>query len=143
MKVLLTTLVLCLASSNTFAFSSAVEALRAILPPGEYKGNALHGECSVKVEEVNFPKQDIKVTVTSDGVSLFKLVEENSVYAINVGRKFFLQSDRTLIGKNQEHYVERLVKTVTNRDDQLNVLVSEIYVIANGYEERTVECNLL
>ena len=38
---------------------------------------------------------------------------------------------------------ERFVKTVMNREEQLNVMVSEIYVIANGYEEQTVECNLL
>ena len=143
MKVIVATLVLMLTTSNLFAFNGAVDAFTHILPPGEYKGNALHGECTVKVEEVNFPKQDIKITVSNNGLTLFKLVESNSVYAINVGRKFFLQSDRTHIGPNQQHYVERFVKTVMNREEQLNVMVSEIYVIANGYEEQTVECNLL
>jgi hypothetical protein len=134
---------LMLASHTLFAEENAVDSFKSILPIGTYKGNGFTSECFVTVEEVNFPDTALKVTVKTDSGELFKLIKKDSTFGINVGRKFYLQSDRKLIGPNQKYYVENILRTVDkDKTGILNVYLSEVYVIESHYDENTLECNL-
>lgn len=132
---------LMLTSHTLLAEENAVDSFKSILAPGIYKGSGFTSECLVTVEEVNFPDTDLKVTVHNDSGELFKLIRKDSTFGINVGRKFYLQSDRKNIGPNQKYYMENVLRTV-EKVDQLNVQISEVYVIEGSYTENTVECNL-
>jgi hypothetical protein len=135
--------VLCLTlflSINGYA--KAVDTFKTILKPGIYKGEAFLGECTVIVEEVNFPDNAISVTVNQNGVEVFKLFNNDALFAVNNERQFFFQTDRIYIGANKKSYVEKILKTVQTTDGALNVLVAETLVVATNYEERIAECNL-
>jgi hypothetical protein len=140
-KSILLGFILTISFSNAFA-DNAVDAFKSILPPGEYKGNAFTGECTVLVEEVNYPEFAFNVTVKAAGDEMFKVFNDKAIYAVNVGKKFFLQTDRTLFGTSHQHYIEKVVRTMQNNDDTLNVKVAEIIVIANSYDENMLECNI-
>lgn len=141
MKSIFVAVALMLTSHALLAEENAVDSFKSILAPGIYKGSGSTGECLVTVEEVNFPNTDLKVTIHNDRGELFKLISNDSIFGINVGRKFYLQSDRKNIGPNQKYYTEDVLRTV-EKFDKLNVQISEIYVIEESYNENTIECDL-
>ncbi len=123
-------------------YAKAVDTFKTILRPGVYKGEAFLGECTVIVEDVNFPDNAISVTVNQNGVEVFKVFNDDALFAVNKERQFFFQTDRIYIGANKKSYVEKILKTVQTAEGALNVTVAETLVVATNYEERIAECNL-
>ncbi|RPJ75633.1 MAG: hypothetical protein EHM20_08625 [Alphaproteobacteria bacterium] len=143
MKILLA-FVLSLLAINVWAYEGKLEAtqkLTSYLPVGFYAGENDHGEsCSVLVNEVNFPKKDIQVSVIVDSLNLTKLIEEDSEFGFKDYKKEFVQTERSLVGVDVYNYIERILRTVQVGKDKLYVVVSYSTVINRSSNTRVAEC---
>lgn len=138
MKILLV-LALSLVTSNSFA--GAVETFTSFIPVGAYVGNNEDvGTCFVTVDEVNFPKKDIQVTVLVGNLGLKKLIESDSSYAHKDYKKEFIQTERKLVSADESNYVERIIRTVSAGDKKQYVVVSYSTVVNRERHTETAEC---
>lgn len=143
MKVLLA-FVLSLSAINVMAFEGKLEAtdkLTSYLPVGLYAGKNDQGEsCSVFVNEVNFPKRDIQVSVIVGSLNLTKLIEEGSEFGFKDYKKEFVQTERSLVGADVYNYVERILRTTAVSKNKLYVVVSYSLVINRDIDTQVAEC---
>lgn len=138
MKFLLV-LALSLVASNSFA--GAVEKFTSFVPVGAYIGsNENVGTCFVTVDEVNFPKKDIQVTVLVGNLELKKLIESGSHYGYKDFKKEFVQTERSLVSADESNYVERIIRTVSAGDKKQYVVVSYSTVVNRETHTETAEC---
>jgi len=135
-------LVLSFISLSTFAAGSgAVEKFITFLPLGTYDGATDKNEkCHVVVEEVNFPKKDIQVTISNTNREIKKLIEENSQFGFKDYKREFVQTERKFLGDDEYNYVERIVRTVSAGDKKQYVVVSYSVAVNTKTNTEIAEC---
>jgi hypothetical protein len=152
MKLILA-LTFTVVSFSSFA-AGTVDKLTSILSIGTHNGTNDQGDCTIKVQQVNYPTKSVTVTATDNVQETFKLVEDDSTYqscsrnrsgGMNCGReKYFLQSDVYYIDDQQSAYIEKVLRTSLSGTDEgkLNVIVSDFTSIGGYVTEEKVECNI-
>lgn len=140
MKNLFCVLAMVLSTNIVYA-KGAVGALSKIIPAGIHRGVTLSGDCLVDVHEVNFPRLAFNVTIQDGANSMSKLIDDEAVFAQKSGAKAFFQSDRTSIDDRGD-YSEKYLRTSMNNDGTLHVVVGEVIVVEEKFDDKVVECNL-
>ncbi|MDO9183604.1 MAG: hypothetical protein Q7U04_14415 [Bacteriovorax sp.] len=143
MKILLA-LVLSLSAITLSAAvrePTASQKLLSYLPLGFHSGqNDLGEECSVFVNEVNYPKRDVQVSVMVKKTNLTKLIEEDSRFGYKDYKKEFVQTERSVIGTDSNSYVERILRTSIVDAKKLYVVVSYSVVVNRDRDVQVAEC---
>lgn len=102
-----------------------VDNFLSILPLGTHNGvDEIGSQCSVIVEEVNYPEKVISVSVLNGNHRIFKTIKEDSEFFIRLGSKEFIQSDRFFVDDTRSSYVDRIVRTALADDNKLFVIVA-------------------
>jgi hypothetical protein len=142
MKSFLLIAILSIATTNLWA-EGAVSALKSILSTTTYHGVNEFGECTVIVNEVNFPSLALNVTINSKNGTSSKLIDDKAVYASRCSNKSFFQSNRTQINDNGD-YLDKYIRTYGLEDaHHLLVLIGEFSIVETQYNEKSVECELV
>jgi hypothetical protein len=152
MKLILA-LAFTVVSFSAFA-AGTIEKLTSILSIKTHHGTNEHGDCTIRVQQVNYPMKSVTVTATDNVRETFKLVEDDSTYqecsrnrsgGMNCGReKYFLQSDVYYIDDQQSSYIEKILRTSLSgtNEGKLNVIVSDFTSIGGYITEEKVECDI-
>lgn len=133
---------LMMVSVSTFANErSSVDSFLSVLPVGQYAGKDDQGvECSVAVNEVNFPAKAILVTGENAKNKVTKVVKEGSEFFFRAYKKEFIQTDRYYVDASRNAYFEKIVRTL-NAGENLLYVVTAIETNINGNRStEKVEC---
>jgi hypothetical protein len=141
MKSVLSILAALIVSNAAFA-GGAVGALRSILKPGIYNGTNDAGDCSIIVNEVNFPRLAYNVTAKDSEGEFSKLVDDDSIFAFRPWKREFIQSDRIYIDSDQINYQEKILRTFGFAEGKLYVVVAESTSVDREFQVAKVECEI-
>ena len=133
---------LMMVSFSTFSTeTSSVDTLLSVLPLGTHKGmDDLKTECTVSVNEVNFPAKVISVTIENENGKIFKIVNDGSEFVFRGYKKEFIQTDRQYVDASRNSYVERVIRTVSAGADRLFVVVANELTIDRELSVESIEC---
>lgn len=124
-------------TSGAFAMD-AVDAVKSVLASGTHTGTTSNGSCNVVVEDISYPVKALRVTVSNNWGSLYKIVRTDSVFANHLWKREVIQSDREINSNDPSEFEEYSLRTFGYASANLYVVVSHLTQVG---EER-LECNL-
>lgn len=140
-------LALVLLMTTVFAYTAqasdapAASALLSILPVGQYYGVNDEGvNCSIIVNEGNFPDKVISVTAIDDKLKVFKIINENVDFLFRAHKAEFIQSERHYVSSDRTAYVDNILRTINADNRRLYVVVSQVRTVNRDVTNHTVEC---
>lgn len=141
MKSLIAAALLIVSISSHASELGSVDSFLSVLPVGTYKGTDDKGaECTIAVNEVNFPEKAISVTAVNAKNKVYKVIKDGSEFLFRAYKQEFIQVNRYYVDASRNSYVERIVRTVNAGDNRLYVVVAIETTVNRDRTDEAVEC---
>ena len=141
MKFIIASFLLITAFSTHASDTSAADSSLSILPIGQYHGKTDAGvDCSVIVNEVNYPDKVITVTAIDNRLKVFKIINEGVGFLFRPYKSEFIQTERYYVTSDRTSYVDNIIRTVSAGERSLYVTVAQERTVNRDFSVKAVEC---
>lgn len=141
MKTLIAAALMIISISSFGNELGSVDSFLSVLPVGEYSGRDDKGiDCTVSVNEVNFPAKALLVTASNDKYKSFKVIKDGSEFLFRAYKQEFIQADRYYVDASRNSFVEKIVRTVNAGVNRLYIVVARETTINRDRTVEAVEC---
>ena len=143
MKTILIAALMLISASVYAVEKGPIDYFLSVLPLGQYIGFDESGnQCSVEVNEVNYPEKTILITGINLKNKVSKMIEKDSAFLLRAFRKEFIQTNRYYLANSKNSYYEKTVRTI-NAGEKLLYIVTALETNLNGkLQIDKVECKV-
>ncbi len=132
MKTIFIAVLIIISASVSAVEIGPVDSFLSVLPLGLYKGFDESGnQCSITVNEVNYPEKAILITGINLKNKVSKMIERDSVFLLKAYKKEFIQANRYYLDSSKNSYYEKIVRTL-NAGENLLYIVTAVETNLNG-----------